>query len=102
MEWDDPPDSLSAEQLNGGNRVVAGVNMSMTAIRASTDDPVLLLGLIRTVGSGGDEDGFVVASVMDFRALPGFATGTAGTITDTQIAHHIGGADDFKLAGDEC
>ena len=71
----------------------------MTGIRANSSDPVLLLGHTMTLDIG---EAFVVASIMDLRALPGFDKGASGIANDTQIAHHVGGAVDFKLNAEEC
>jgi len=102
---------LRWEQDNDGNIIEppvsledAGVtkdayNFSKTTIRASSTEPVLVTGITKKIG---DSEVFVITNVMDFRALPGYAEGTAAVVADTQIPHHIGGSEDFKLDAEEC
>jgi len=80
----------------------APINHSKTIIRASPGEPILVSGVLER---RDDKEVFVISSVMDLRALPGFAVGTAPTTGDDallQIPFHSGGAEDFKLDSADC
>ena len=76
----------------------APINYSKTEIRASAAEPILVGGFLE---KRGDEEVFVVSSVMDFRALPNFLKGTDPG-SDLQIPYHAGGDEDFKLDSEDC
>lgn len=85
----------------------AAVNESGTDVRASTGQPVVVGGYDQRIAQ---EDSlgakqifkvFVITSIFDMRALPGFVEGTLPE-ADAQAAFHQGGSSAFELGHGEC
>ena len=77
-----------------------GINFSVTDIRATTAEPILVSGYRAKVD---DVDSFIVVNVMDFRSLPGYAIGVAAQDPDQmQVPYHAASEGDFKLDSEDC
>jgi len=87
--------------------VRAVYNSSMTPIRGSLTEPVICQGREEAKSVDGSRyKMFIVESVMDMRAIPGFEVGTTpaggGDDPDLQIVYHSGGARVFSQDSAEC
>lgn len=88
LQWDD------ADLIADGS-AIHGVNFSKTALRASTGEPLIVVGAIKTDIPDIDE-AFIVYSVYDLRMLPGLSSSVH------QVPYHDASAVDFKLDGEDC
>ena len=83
----------------------APINFSVTTIRASGSEPLLVGGFLEKVDN---EEVFIITSIMDFRALPGFNRGSPPTSENPgddpglTIPYSAGGSRSFKLGSENC
>lgn len=82
---------------------IAVVNGTLTAIWASSEEPIVLEARLDSdLGKNADDlDQYKIISDKDFRSLPGFVKGTV-VADDAQAPYHEGGSADFKLGREEC
>lgn len=87
MKW-------SSGNLVADGSAIHGINLSKTQLRASTGEPLAVVGYI-TKEAGVDE-AFVVTGLYDHRMLPGLDS------ANHQAAYHAAGAVTFQLGFEDC
>lgn len=81
-----------------------GLNGSPTPINASMSEPLVRMGIRRTITFGTEDiDCFQVLEPFDIRAIPGYLTTTADPVNEPgQILHKTNGSKSAYLAGKFC